>query len=282
MRELIIGGSITSRDTDSLNKYLAEIGRIPLLTAEEEVQLTRRIKTGDKKALEYLVRTNLRFVVSVAKKYQHRGLSLGDLINEGNLGLIKAASRFDETKGFKFISFAVWWIRQSMMLALAEQTRVIRLPLNMINSITKLNRTISGLEQELERHPTADEIAGKLSLKEQKITKQLKSAQKCKSLDEVVNQEIGSTLLDVLVANIPETDHLVGTSSGLMEITRTLKTLSKREMKVLNLYFGLEGTDAVSLDDIAALLNLSRERIRQLKDGAVKKIRAGINGKKNK
>lgn len=276
MRELKLNNSITRRDTDSLNKYLVEIGKIPLLTIGEEVLLTKRIREGDGAALEYLVRTNLRFVVSVAKNYQNRGLSLGDLVNEGNLGLIKAAKRFDETKGFKFISFAVWWIRQAIMIALAEQTRVIRLPLNLINSITKLNKTIAGLEQKLERPPTSEEIAFEINSEQHRVTDHLKSARKCKSLDAIVNEEIGSTLLDVLISQDPGADHLIFYDLEIADMNKMMSALSPREKKVIYLYFGLGGIKPISLLQIAEHFGLSKERTRQLKDLGINKMRKTV------
>ena len=276
MRELKIDQSITGRDIASVNKYMTEIGKIPLLTLEEEVQLTRKVRAGDELALERLVRTNLRFVVSVAKKYQHRGLSLGDLINEGNLGLIRAATRFDDTKGFKFISFAVWWIRQSIMLAIAEQTRTIRLPLNIINSITQLNKTLSGMEQRLERIPTAQEVALEINMEEQRIAGYLREAHRCVSLDKIVNPEIGSTLLDIIVNSDPAPDDVFSGDATVYEVEMLLKTLPKREEKILRLYYGLAGSPSFSLDDIAVLFKLSKERVRQLKDKGLKKLRLRI------
>lgn len=276
MRELKLNNSITKRDTDSLNRYLAEIGKIPLLSIAEEVMLTKRIKEGDDTALQYLVRTNLRFVVSVAKNYQNRGLSLGDLVNEGNLGLIKAAKRFDHTKGFKFISFAVWWIRQAIMLALAEQTRIIRLPLNLINSITKLNRIMAEMEQQLERVPTAEEVAVEINSKQDRVTDHLKSAKKCKSLDAIINQEIGSTLLDVLASKDPGADHLIFANMDIADMSKMMSVLSNREKKVIFLYFGLGGADPVPLNEIGKNLGLSKERTRQLKDLGINKMRKAV------
>ncbi|MBB5638058.1 RNA polymerase primary sigma factor [Pedobacter cryoconitis] len=280
MRELKIDCSITVRDIESLNIYLNEVGKIPLLTMEEEILLTTKIRSGDQLALDRLVRTNLRFVISVAKKYQHRGLSLGDLINEGNLGLIKAASRFDDTKGFRFISFAVWWIRQAIMLAISQQTRVIRLPLNLINSISKINITISSLEQRLERRPTMDEIAGEMDVEPQKVTIYLEKVRKCMSLDEVIKPDFGSTLMEVTPAREYSADHLLIQDSDRIEACQLLKILSKREEKVLSLFFGLKGMQPLSLDDIALLFKLSRERIRQLKDGGIKKLRLKLRSEK--
>ncbi|MGY0036101.1 sigma-70 family RNA polymerase sigma factor [Pedobacter sp. NJ-S-72] len=280
MRELKIDYAITGRDIESLNIYLHEIGKIPLLTIEEETQLTIKVRNGDQLALDRLVRTNLRFVISVAKKYQHRGLSLGDLINEGNLGLIKAASRFDDTKGFRFISFAVWWIRQAMMLAISQQTRVIRLPLNLINSISKINVTISCLEQRLERRPTMDEIAGEMDIEPQKVTSYLDKVRKCMSLDEVIKPDFGNTLLEMTPGHQPSADHVLIVDSDRIEACQLLKILSKREEKVLSLFFGLRGMQPLSLDDIALVFKLSRERIRQLKDGGIKKLRLKLRREK--
>lgn len=280
MRELKIDYAITGRDIESLNIYLLEVGRIPLLTIEEEVQLTRKIRYGDQVALDRLVKTNLRFVISVAKQYQHRGLSLGDLINEGNLGLIKAASRFDDTKGFRFISFAVWWIRQAIMLAISQQTRVIRLPLNMINSITKINGTIACLEQKLERLPTADEIAGEMNVETQQVAGYLSKVRRCMSLDEILKPDFSNTLLEVTPAHQPYPDHLLIIDSDRIEATQLLKILPKREEKVLSLFFGLKGMQPLSLDDIALIFKLSRERIRQLKDGGIKKLRLKLHKEK--
>lgn len=282
MRELKITQSITFRDTVSLSKYMTEIGKIPLLNDDDEIRLARKAKEGDTIAREKLVQTNLRFVVSVAKKYQNRGLSLGDLINEGNLGLIKAATKFDETKGFKFISFAVWWIRQSIMLAIAEQTRTIRLPLNVINAITKINRTVLLLEQELERNPTAQEVADKLHIESRRISYFQHKSSKSMSLDKVANQEIGSTLLDVIPDSHPSPDYLVDLESYRQEVENILTVVSKREGKILCLYFGLGDRMPLSLDDIALLFGLSRERIRQLKDSGLRKLRAKADRIKNR
>lgn len=227
MRELKIENAITGRDMESLAIYLQEVSKIPLLTIDEEIQLTAKARKGDKEALDRLVRTNLRFVVSVAKRYQHRGLSLGDLINEGNLGLIKAASRFDETKGFKFISFAVWWIRQSIMLAIAQQTRIIRLPLNLINSISRINNTIAGMEQRLERQPTPAEVAGEINIRAGYVSSYLNEARHCRHLDEVINPDSGSTLLDLTEANQPAPDHMLLMDSGREEASQILRILLK-------------------------------------------------------
>ncbi|RAJ30231.1 sigma-70 family RNA polymerase sigma factor [Pedobacter cryoconitis] len=280
MRELKIDYAITGRDMESLNIYLLEVGRIPLLTIEEEVLLTTKVRHGDQAALDCLVKTNLRFVISVAKQYQHRGLSLGDLINEGNLGLIKAASRFDVTKGFRFISFAVWWIRQAIMLAISQLTRVIRLPLNMINSITKINGIIACLEQRLERLPTTEEIAGEMDIKSQQVAGYLSKVRRCMSLDEILKPDFSNTLLEVTPAHQPYPDHLLIADSDRIEASQLLKILTKREEKVLSLFFGLKGMQPLSLDDIALIFKLSRERIRQLKDGGIKKLRLKLRREK--
>lgn len=274
MRYLKIEQTIAPRDIYTLNQYLAEISKIPLLSVQEEIQLTRLVKAGDLSALQLLVRTNLRFVVSVAKKYQHRGLSLGDLINEGNLGLIKAAGRFDETKGFKFISFAVWWIRQSIVLAIAQQTRVVRLPVHLINSISQINKVIGVLEQRLERRPTADEIAEEINMSEYRIVGHLNDAKHSISLNAVRDADIGSTLLDVIKDRHPPPDHLLDLEAKAHEIELILKLLSKREQHVLRLYYGLAGTESLSMDDIARLFKLTKARIRQIKDTGIRKIRS--------
>lgn len=276
MKDIKIDQTITDWDMESLHRYFAEINKIPLLTVKEEVQLTRLIKAGDQAALDLLVRTNLRFVVSVAKKYQHRGLSLGDLINEGNLGLIKAATKFDETKGFKFISFAVWWIRQSIMLAISEQTRIVRLPLNMINSITLINKAVLVLEQQLERFPTTAEIAEATSMNEYKILNHLQLARKSTSLHMILDTEVGNTLLDVLTDSYYQPDNQLNLEAKAHEVSVLLRLLTKREAEVLQLYYGLAGREALSLEDIARLFNISRERVRQLKDGGIKKIKKNM------
>jgi RNA polymerase primary sigma factor len=281
MRELKLNKSITRRDNDSINRYLGEIGRIPLLAVADEIMLSRRIKEGDLTAKDYLVRTNLRFVVSVAKNYQHRGLSLGDLINEGNIGLIRAAAKFDDTRGFKFISFAVWWIRQAILDALAEQTRVIRLPHNVVNSVTRLNKLAAELEQQLERAPTDEEIAAAAEQNLQKISEQLKNARKCKSLDAVWNTDVGSTLLDVLVSEDEGRGHTLANEIDDERLRELLMRISARERKVLVLYYGLFGAEPRPLADIALSMKLSKERTRQLKDQGIKKIRLYLKRKSN-
>jgi len=274
MRELKLESSITSRDAASLHKYLVDIGKIVLLTTEEEVMLTRKIRSGDNDALERLIKTNLRFVVSVAKKYQHRGMSMGDLINEGNLGLIKAARKFDETKGFKFISFAVWWIRQSILLALAEQTRTIRLPLNIVSSITKINNAIGVLEQKYERLPTTDELALEVNLKEERVAEYQQRAKLSFSLDAVMGTKSHRTLHDIISDNLPATDHLLLPASRLEDINQILKKIPRREANVIRLCFGVGIKEPLSLQEVADMYDLSKERIRQIKDSGLTKLRA--------
>ncbi|MBB2150915.1 sigma-70 family RNA polymerase sigma factor [Pedobacter gandavensis] len=274
MRQLKIAPSITNRDSESIDKYLTDIGRIDLVNVDEELNLARRIKKGDKAALDKLVKTNLRFVVSVAKKYQNRGLQLADLISEGNLGLIKAAERFDDTKGFKFISFAVWWIRQSIMQALADQKRMIRLPGNQVLGIIKINKATDLLEQQLERLPTYEEISVATELSEDKVSDYLSSAPLSFSLDMTTNEESGYSLLDSLAnTNVPNTDALMMTESLTEDLQRTLGVLPEREKWIITLFFGLDNHTALTLDDMVEVFNLSKERIRQLKDRALKTLR---------
>ncbi|WP_432712292.1 sigma-70 family RNA polymerase sigma factor [Pedobacter sp.] len=281
MRQLKIGQTITSRDSASLDKYLNDIGKIGLLSVEEESVLAKKVRNGDVRALDLLVKSNLRFVVSVAKKYQHRGMALGDLINEGNLGLIKAAQRFNETKGFKFISFAVWWIRQSILQALSDQTRSVRLPLNQISSITKLNKATLSLEQELERGPSVEELAQFMDIDVDKIEEYLNIARMPVSLDAVVSDEIGSTLLDTLHDHHPSADHALMVDSFNEEIKQILNTLPLRERNIIMLYFGLGSGEPIILEEIAILNGLSKERVRQLKDKALKELRRRAKGFKN-
>lgn len=274
MRQLKIAQSITNRDTDSIDKYLTDIGRIDLLSIDEELSLAKRIKKGDTVALDKLVKTNLRFVVSVAKKYQNRGLQLADLISEGNLGLIKAAHRFDDTKGFKFISFAVWWIRQSIMQALADQKRMIRLPGNQVLGIIKINKAADLLEQKLERLPTYEELSVATELSQEKVADYLSSAPLSYSLDMTTNEESGFTLMDTLAnENVPNTDALMMTESLSEDLNRTLGILPEREKWIITLFFGLDNHTALTLDDMVEVFNLSKERIRQLKDRALKTLR---------
>ena len=274
MRQLKITKQVTNRETASLDKYLQEIGKVELISAEEEVELAQRIKQGDKVALEKLTKANLRFVVSVAKQYQNQGLSLPDLINEGNLGLIKAAQRFDETRGFKFISYAVWWIRQSILQALAEQSRIVRLPLNKIGSINKINKTYAKLEQEFEREPNAEEIAEVLEITEQEVKESMKNAGRHISMDAPLVQDEDNTMYDVLKseeAPTPETELLY--ESLRKEIDRAISTLTQREQDVVRLYFGLNGSHPMTLEEIGEKFDLTRERVRQIKEKAIRRLK---------
>ncbi|MFN5168222.1 MAG: RNA polymerase sigma factor RpoD/SigA [Cyclobacteriaceae bacterium] len=274
MRQLKIVKQITNRETQSLDKYLSEIAKVDLLTADEEVQLARRIRDGDQVALERLAKGNLRFVVSVAKQYQNHGLSLNDLINEGNVGLIKAAGRFDETRGFKFISYAVWWIRQSIMQALAEQSRVVRLPLNRISSLNKISRAYAELEQRFEREPTVEEISVKLdiSIEEVEINQRVSGRQV--SVDAPFLQGEENTLLDVLTNSSEESpDQELVNLSLKREVERALALLTSRESEVIKLYFGLDGQSPSRLEEIARQLSLTPERVRQIKEKATRKLR---------
>jgi len=274
MRQLKIIKQVTNRDTASLDKYLQEIARVSLITAEEEVVLAQKIRQGDKKALEKLTKANLRFVVSVSKQYQNQGLSLPDLINEGNLGLMKAAQRFDETKGFKFISYAVWWIRQSILQALAEQARIVRLPLNKIGTINKINKAFSRLEQMLEREPTAQEIAELLDLPLDEVKESLKNNSRHVSMDAPLAQGEESDMYEILGnedAELPENKLL--RDSLKSEIERTISTLTDREAQVIRYYFGLNGMPPHTLDEIGEKLNLTRERARQIKEKALRRLK---------
>ncbi len=274
MRQLKITKQITNRESQSLDKYLQEIGRVDLITAEEEVILAQKIREGDQIALEKLTKANLRFVVSVSKQYQNQGLTLGDLINEGNLGLIKAAQRFDETRGFKFISYAVWWIRQSILQALAEQSRIVRLPLNRVGSLNKISRTFSALEQKFEREPSPQEMAEVLEMTEKEVVDTLRISGRQVSVDApfVSGEENG--LLDVLEnkgAKNPDADLLC--DSLRREVQRTLATLTERESKVIALYFGLNGESVYTLEEIGDKFGLTRERVRQIKEKAIRRLR---------
>jgi RNA polymerase primary sigma factor len=274
MRQLKISKQITNRESQSLDKYLQEIGKVDLLTPDEEVELAKRIREGDQLALEKLTKANLRFVVSVAKQYQNQGLSLGDLINEGNLGLIKAAQRFDETRGFKFISYAVWWIRQSILQALAEQSRIVRLPLNRVGSLNKISKTFSELEQKYEREPSPDELAEVLDVTTAEVVDTLKISGRHVSMDAPFVQGEENSLLDVL-----ENDSEATPDSGLIndslrkEVQRALSTLTQREADVITLYFGLNGEHAMTLEEIGEKFNLTRERVRQIKEKAIRRLR---------
>ncbi len=273
MRQLKITQSITNRESQSLDKYLHEIGKVDLITAEEEVILAQKIREGDQAALERLTKTNLRFVVSVAKQYQNQGLTLGDLINEGNLGLIKAAKRFDETKGFKFISYAVWWIRQSILQAIAEQSRIVRLPLNQVGSLSKISKAFSRLEQEYEREPSPEELADILETTVDKISDTLSNSGRHVSMDAPFVQGEENTLLDVLENDNPETDSMLIDESLSEEIKRSLSTLTEREREIIVLFFGLSTNHPLSLEEIGEKFNLTRERVRQIKDKALQRLR---------
>jgi RNA polymerase primary sigma factor len=280
MRQLRIQKSITNRESQSLEKYLLEISREGMITAEEEAVLARRIREGDEEALSKLTRANLRFVVSVAKQYQNQGLSLPDLINEGNLGLIKAASRFDETRGFKFISYAVWWIRQSILQAIAEQARIVRLPLNQVGSLRRINKVFSKLEQEFEREPSPEEIAEIMEVPIEKISETLKSPGKHVSMDAPFAGNEESTLLDVMEnTDSPEADFGLMTESLRKEIDRSLRTLTERERDVVKLFYGIGVNHSYSLDEIGAQFGLTRERVRQIKEKAIRRLRSGSRHK---
>ncbi|ALC97101.1 sigma-70 family RNA polymerase sigma factor [Capnocytophaga ochracea] len=274
MRQLKITKQVTNRETASLDKYLQEIGRVDLITADEEVELAQRIKAGDVAALEKLTKANLRFVVSVAKQYQNQGLTLPDLINEGNLGLIKAAQRFDETRGFKFISYAVWWIRQSILQALAEQSRIVRLPLNKIGSINKINKMYAYLEQANERVPSAEEIARELDMSVNDVKESMKNAGRHISMDAPLVEGEDSNLYDVIRSNeSPNPDKALILDSLRTEIERALETLTPREADVVRLYFGLSDQHAMTLEEIGETFDLTRERVRQIKEKAIRRLK---------
>tara|TARA_R110000787_G_scaffold70646_5_gene157026 strand:+ start:181 stop:1044 length:864 start_codon:yes stop_codon:yes gene_type:complete len=274
MRQLKITKQVTNRETASLDKYLQEIGKVDLITADEEVELAQRIKAGDQLALEKLTKANLRFVVSVAKQYQNQGLTLPDLINEGNLGLIKAAKRFDETRGFKFISYAVWWIRQSILQALAEQSRIVRLPLNKIGSINKINKMYAFLEQENERPPSAEEIAKKLDMTVNDVKESMKNSGRHVSMDAPLIEGEDSNLYDVLNSGeSPNPDRQLLHESLRIEINRALETLTPREADVVKLYFGLGEHQPMTLEEIGETFDLTRERVRQIKEKAIRRLK---------
>jgi RNA polymerase primary sigma factor len=271
---LKISKQFTNRDSHSLDKYLQEIGKVNLLTPEQEIDYSIRIKRGDQVALEKLVKANLRFVVSVAKQYQNQGLSLGDLINEGNLGLIKAAKRFDETRGFKFISYAVWWIRQSILHALAEQSRIVRLPLNRVGALNKIGKAYNSLEQEYEREPTAEEIAKELEMDFEEVSDTLKMSNRHVSMDAPFTQGEENSLLDVLESDEnPLPDTILMSDSLRDEIERALSSLSEREAEVIKLYFGFDGEHSLTLEEIGEQFHLTRERVRQIKEKAIRRLR---------
>lgn len=274
MRQLKITKSITNRELASLDKYLQDIGREELITPEEEVLLAQQIRAGDQQALEKLAKANLRFVVSVAKQYQNQGLSLPDLINEGNVGLIKAARRFDETRGFKFISYAVWWIRQSILQALAEQSRIVRLPLNQVGSLSKIKKASSKLEQTLERPPSVDELAEVLDVPREKISEVLNITTRYVSMDAPLIQDEETNLVDVIISeDIPLTDFSLMKESLAKEIARSLATLTDKERDIINLFYGIGMTHGLTLDEIGAKFDLTRERVRQIKEKAIKRLK---------
>lgn len=274
MRQLKISKQITNRESQSLDKYLQEIGKVDLLEPDEEVELAKRIKNNDAQALERLTKANLRFVVSVAKQYQNQGLSLGDLINEGNLGLIKAAQRFDETRGFKFISYAVWWIRQSILQALAEQSRIVRLPLNRVGSLNKIAKTFSELEQKYEREPSPEELAEVMDMPLMEVQETIKISARHVSVDAPFKQDEENTLLDVIEGGeVHRPDIRLMDDSLRREIQRALSTLNPREADVLILYFGLNGESALTLEEIGEKFDLTRERVRQIKEKAIRRLR---------
>lgn len=275
MRQLKITKSITNRESQSLDKYLQDIGKEELITAEMEVELAKKIKQGDQLALEKLTRANLRFVVSVAKQYQNQGLTLPDLINEGNLGLIKAAQKFDETRGFKFISYAVWWIRQSILQALAEQARIVRLPLNQVGSLNKINKAFSKLEQEYERAPSVEELAEILEVPEDKVKESMKVAGRHVSMDAPLSSsEDGGTLMDVMANNdSPNADKHLLAESLQKEIERSLSTLTDKEKEIIRLFFGIGMNHGLTLEEIGTKFNLTRERVRQIKEKAIRRLR---------
>jgi len=274
MRQLKIIKQVTNREALSVDKYLHEISKEDLLTAEQEVELARKIKKGDEQAMEKLIRSNLRFVVSVAKQYQNQGLSLPDLINEGNLGLIKAAKRFDETRGFKFISYAVWWIRQSILQALAEQARIVRLPLNKIGSINKINKALAELEQKHEREPSINEIATTLEIAPGEIKEAFKNSTKPLSMDAPLNEEEEDSMYEVMESSEnPTPDDSLLNESLNREIERALSSLTEREAKIIRLYYGLNNKHPFTLEEIGEKINLTRERVRQIKEKAIKRLK---------
>ncbi|MBR5351076.1 MAG: RNA polymerase sigma factor RpoD/SigA [Prevotella sp.] len=280
MRQLKITRSITNRESASLDKYLQEIGHEDLLTVDEEVELAQRIRKGDREALEKLTKANLRFVVSVAKQYQNQGLSLPDLINEGNLGLIKAAEKFDETRGFKFISYAVWWIRQSILQAIAEQSRIVRIPLNQVGSVNKINRVMNKFEQENERRPSVDEIAEKTDIPHEKIEDAISVNNRHVSVDAPFVEGEDNSLLDVLVNDdAPMADRMLVIESLREEINRALTSLNDRERNIIEAFFGINQTAEMTLEEIGEKFGLTRERVRQIKEKAIRKLRQNTKSK---
>jgi RNA polymerase primary sigma factor len=273
MKQMRITATITKRDSASLDKYLNDISKIKLLSIDEEVRLCKKISQGDQSAVEKLVKSNLRFVVSVSKQYQHKGLSLGDLINEGNIGLIKSASKFDESKGFRFISFAVYWIKQSVMQAITEQTRTVKLPFNQVYGISKTNKTSSKLEQDLHRTPTTSEISEHLGVEEWKIKDYYNNAKMSVSLDSLINVDEEKRLIDIIKNDSPDPDDQLVSASLTDNLLHLLNTLPKREAEIMTLYLGIGEPYALQLEDIAIIFNLSKERVRQIKDKALKELR---------
>ncbi len=274
MRQLKTGNEFTNRDSQSLDRYLNEISKFPLLTVEKEIEYARRIKEGDMKALEMLTKSNLRFVVSVAKKYQNQGLTLSDLVNEGNLGLIKAAHRFDETRGFKFISYAVWWIRQSILLALSEHSRIVRLPLNKVNTLSKINKTFAKLEQEFEREPSESEVAEVLEINMEDVADVIRNSGKHLSLDDLLAKTENTSFIDLLPSEESNMQEHKFTSDFLKrEIERALASLAPRDAEILRLYFGLNTPKTMTLQEIGDHFNLSRERVRQVKEKAIRRLK---------
>lgn len=280
MRQLKISKSITNRETASLDKYLQDIGKEELITTDEEIQLAQRIRTGDQVALEKLCKANLRFVVSVAKQYQNQGLSLPDLINEGNLGLIKAARRFDETRGFKFISYAVWWIRQSILQALAEQSRIVRLPLNQVGSLSKMNKVSSRLEQRFERPPSSDEIATEMEISQHKVEETLRISTRTISMDAPLDQDDDLRFLDVFVSEDAQgTDEDLIRESLAREVQRSLSTLAEKEREIINLFYGIGVPHNYTLEEIGDMFDLTRERVRQIKEKALRRLKHSSRSK---
>ncbi|MEI7499465.1 MAG: RNA polymerase sigma factor RpoD/SigA [Bacteroidota bacterium] len=280
MRQLKISKSITNRETASLDRYLADIGREGLITADEEVQLAQRIKLGDQAALEKLCKANLRFVVSVAKQYQNQGLSLPDLINEGNVGLIKAARRFDETRGFKFISYAVWWIRQSILQALAEQSRIVRLPLNQVGSLSKMSKASIKLEQRFERLPSNNELAIELEIPESKVVEAIRMSSRIISMDAPIDQDEETKLVDVFVnEDTPGTDENLIRESLAMEVQRSLSTLAEKEREIINMFYGIGVPHSYTLEEIGSVFDLTRERVRQIKEKALRRLKHSSRSK---
>lgn len=274
MRQLKITQQITARDNDSLEKYLQEIGKMSLITPEEEVSLARKIRTGDQQALEKMTKANLRFVVSVAKQYQHQGLSLSDLINEGNIGLIKAAQRFDESKGFKFISYAVWWIRQSILQALVEQSRMVRLPLNKVGSLSKLNKIMIHFEQQHEREPSHDELAEIMNVTAKEITEMMKGAGKHLSMDAPIKENEEGTMIEFYQdSDSKPVDEDLAKESLKKDINRVLSTMNKRDADIVSCFFGVNGELPMNLDEIGQRFGLTRERVRQIKEKAIRRLR---------